>query len=64
MIPNARKEGDDIMSLRVITPIELDRLEKSIQALEWQIEHDTNEKDKEIHTKALNDLIARRKAIT
>lgn len=51
------------MSLEVIVPCETKKLDKQVKVLKWQIDHDTNEKDKDIHMKALNELIAKRKAI-
>lgn len=39
--------------LEVIVPKSRERLLQQIQALEWQIKQDTNEKDKAIHIQAL-----------
>ena len=41
---------------KVEIPKDKDKLLKQIQALEWQIEQDTNPKDKVIHQEALKDL--------
>ena len=37
-------------------PKDLSKIEKQIAALEWQIKQDTNEKDREIHKQALQEL--------
>lgn len=42
--------------IEIEIPKDRDKVKKQIQALEWQIEQDTNEKDKEIHTKTLKAL--------
>lgn len=41
---------------KVEIPKDKDKLLKQIQALEWQIEQDTNPNDKVIHQEALKDL--------
>lgn len=35
---------------------DLKQLERQIVALKWQVQHDTNDKDKQIHIKALEEL--------
>lgn len=45
-------------SLNVEIPKDINKLQNQIKALEWQIEHDANDKDKEIHRKALEGLKA------
>ena len=44
--------------MKVEIPKDKERIKQQIQALEWQIEQDTNEKDKAIHQEALKDLQA------
>lgn len=46
--------------LRVELPNNIQKIDKQIQALEWQIKQDTNEKDIVIHKQALADLINHR----
>lgn len=50
------------MNIKVIVPNDSEKLDKQIEALAWQIEHDTNEKDKDIHIRAINDLTGKKKA--
>lgn len=35
---------------------DLKQLERQIAALKWQVQHDTNNKDKQIHKKSLEEL--------
>lgn len=42
--------------LEVVTSTDKGKLAKQIQALEWQITQDTNDKDRQIHQKALEQL--------
>jgi hypothetical protein len=45
------------MDLPIIqTPTDLKQLKKQISALEYQLQHDTSEKDRQIHTQALEQL--------
>lgn len=44
--------------MKVEIPKNKERIKQQIQALEWQIKRDTNEKDKAIHQEALKDLQA------
>jgi hypothetical protein len=34
----------------------MNKIDRQIEALKWQLEHDTNEKDREIHWQALKIL--------
>lgn len=43
---------------KICVPEDKEKIKKQITALEYQITIDTNDLDKEIHTKALNDLKA------
>ncbi len=47
---------DILGKLNVVIHDDLSKLKKQIKALEWQIEQDTNDKDKSIHQEALNNL--------
>lgn len=42
--------------IKVVIPDSKDKIIKQIAALEWQIQQDTNSKDKTIHSQALKDL--------
>lgn len=44
-------------------PTDLKQLKKQISALKYQLQHDTNEKDREIHKQALEDLRATEKVL-
>ena len=46
--------------LQVIIPEDNIKLDRQITALEWQIKHDTNPKDKSIHQVAYNRLVDER----
>lgn len=46
--------------LKVEIPGDIVKLKQQIAALEYQIKHDTNEKDREIHKQALEELKKRR----
>lgn len=46
--------------LKVEIPRDIVKLKQQIAALEYQIKHDTNEKDREIHKQALEELKKRR----
>jgi hypothetical protein len=43
--------------LEVIPPEDNDELDKQIKALEWQMQHDANEKDRCIHLAAYDRLV-------
>ncbi|WP_446897470.1 hypothetical protein ACSVC9_10630 [Clostridium sp. LBM24168] len=43
--------------LKVIPPEDSTKLDEQIKALEWQIQHDTNEKDRHIHMEAVYKLL-------
>ena len=47
--------------INFIPPTDIKSISKQIQALEWQIKQDKNEKDKLIHQQALNQLNKRLK---
>lgn len=47
--------------LQVIIPGDNAKLDKKIETIEWQIEHDSNEKDRHIHKAAYKRLIEERK---
>lgn len=42
--------------IKIEIPKDKKKLQEQIQALEYLVKHDTNEKDKEIHQEALNNL--------
>lgn len=42
--------------LKVVTPEDKEKILKQIEALEWQIKEDKNDKDRQIHKEALKDL--------
>lgn len=42
--------------IKVVTPEDKDEILKQIEALEWQIKEDTNDKDRQIHKVALKEL--------
>lgn len=42
--------------VKVVIPADTEKLKKQIAALEYQIQHDTNGKDRAIHQQALEDL--------
>lgn len=42
--------------LKVNIPKDSKQIEKQIAALKWQVQHDTNDKDKQIHIKAIEEL--------
>lgn len=42
--------------LNVVIPNDRTRIIKTIEALKWQVERDTNDKDREIHLQAIKDL--------
>lgn len=42
--------------LKVSFPQDANKVKKQITALEWQISHDTSNKDREIHLEALKTL--------
>lgn len=42
--------------LKVVIPQDIHKLIKQIAALKWQIKQDTNDKDREIHKKALDQM--------
>lgn len=44
--------------LKIVIPKEDYKIKQQIQSLEWQINRDTNDKDKQIHIAALNVLKA------
>ncbi|WP_373844419.1 hypothetical protein [Clostridium sp.] len=46
--------------LKVIIPEDNKKLDRQIKALEYAIQHDTNEKDKCIHQKAYDRLVEER----
>lgn len=54
--------GDDSM-LKIIIPEDKTKLDKQIQALQWQIKNDVSQKDRDIHTEALQELIKARQAL-
>lgn len=43
---------------KICVPEDKEKIKKQIKTLEYQLTIDTNNLDKEIHTKALNDLKA------
>lgn len=47
--------------IKFIPPTNFEKINKQIQALEWQIKQDKNDKDKLIHQQALNTLNKRLK---
>lgn len=47
--------------IKFIPPTGFDKINKQIQALEWQLKQDKNDKDKLIHQQALNVLKERLK---
>lgn len=47
--------------LEIIVPEDTVKLDRQIKALEWQIKHDTSEKDRCIHMAAYERLIEERK---
>jgi hypothetical protein len=46
--------------LKVIVPEDRAKLDRQIAALEYQLQHDTSEKARQIHRAALNELKAAR----
>jgi len=42
--------------IKFIPPTDFNKISRQIQALEWQIKQDKNDKDKLIHQQALNVL--------
>lgn len=44
------------MGMRFIVPDGITQLENQIEALKWQLEHDTNDKDIKYHVEALKAL--------
>ncbi|MFC0906250.1 hypothetical protein ACFHWD_16350 [Clostridium sp. MT-14] len=42
--------------LEFTIPDSKEKIEKTIKALEWQLQHDTSQKDIDIHTQALKCL--------
>jgi len=42
--------------MQVIVPDNRNKIIKAIQALEYQLKHDTSEKDKQYHTEAIERL--------
>ncbi|MGF7185539.1 hypothetical protein GGQ84_001630 [Desulfitispora alkaliphila] len=46
--------------LKVIVPEDKTKLDRQIAALEYQLQHDTREKDRQIHRAALKELKAAR----
>lgn len=44
------------MSIKISVPNDKTKIQQQIKALKYQITHDTNEKDKEIHKQALKEL--------
>ncbi|MDO6353558.1 hypothetical protein Q3V94_00475 [Caloramator sp. CAR-1] len=42
--------------IKVVIPKDTEKLQKQIAALEYQIQHDTSEKNRAIHQQALEDL--------
>lgn len=49
--------------IKVIAPNDMDKLEKQIAALNYQLGQDTNDKDRITHAKAMNELIECRKSL-
>ncbi len=47
--------------LEIIVPEDTAKLDRQIEALEWQIKHDTSEKDRCIHRVAYDKLVKERK---
>lgn len=47
--------------IKFIPPTDFEKISRQIQALEWQIKQDKNDKDKLIHQQALNTLKERLK---
>ena len=47
--------------LEIIVPEDTTKLDRQIKALEWQIKHDTSEKDRRIHRAAYDKLVKERK---
>lgn len=43
-------------TLKIVIPKNKKQIERQIHALEYQLTQDTRKKDKEIHSKALEDL--------
>lgn len=44
------------MAVKVIVNNDRAKIQKQIQALEWQIKHDTDDKSRQIHKEALKQL--------
>jgi hypothetical protein len=42
--------------LKIEVPQDKNEIKKQIAALEWAVKHDTNEKDRNIHTQSLKTL--------
>lgn len=42
--------------LNVVIPKDRKRIKRQIEALKWQVERDTNDKDRQIHLQAIKDL--------
>jgi len=42
--------------IKFIPPTDFEKINRQIQALEWQITHDKNDKDRELHQVALSTL--------
>lgn len=42
--------------INIIKPNNQDKIKQLIKAIEWQLKHDTNDKDKTIHQQALETL--------
>lgn len=47
--------------IEIIKPVDEERRKRHINALTWQIEHDTNDKDREIHIQALREILMGKK---
>lgn len=51
------------MSLRIHIPSNLEVINKQIQALDWQLKNDINDKDRAIHQEALKTLKERKEQL-
>ena len=63
MAQQMHQRGAGVMTLKYIPPKDIQAVNRNIQALEYQLNRDINDKDREIHKEALKVLKERKEQL-